>query len=309
MKRLFLCAFIALGCRSMVAAPTDYHDYRSYRLAGGFGQKLGAGWRYLRDHPTGAFREEVALWFYPAEQRFFTEAGRTPGGAAAYVEYMPDGPHAEEERTFIRAFELEKKEGPLRAQRLLEAARKKAEDARRALGEAVESWTLRAISVPAFRVPLKELQETPFGKEYQADPAPVCDADGCSKFSYFTYPVPEADPAFDRTAVLDVRLELTAGLVTAITIALPKRGFLYWMEGAENQPIDPNDPNAHVEAIARARNRVEKVVRDTKGAASCTTTEAEQARLIACGDLRVAIGTLPTGEDVVKIVSVTAPTP
>ncbi|MGZ3424722.1 MAG: hypothetical protein ACXVEF_43515 [Polyangiales bacterium] len=302
MKRLFLCAFLLVGCRTMTAGPSDYHDYRTYRLATGFGQKLGAGWRYLRDHPQGAFREEVALWFYPAEQRFWSEAGRTPGGAAAYVEYMPDGPHAEDERTFLRAFELEKKEGPLRAQRLLEAARKKAEDARRALGDAVETWTKRAISVPAFRVPLKDIKETEFGKAYQDDPPPVCDPDGCSKFLSYTYPVPEADPAFDRTAVVDVRLEITAGLVTAITISLSKRGFLYWMEGAENRPVDPSDPNAHVEAIARARNRVEKVVRDAKGA-SCTTTEADQARLIACGDLRVAIGTLPTGEDVVKIVS------
>jgi hypothetical protein len=297
-----LFAFVLLGCRSIVAPPADYDDYRSYRLATGFAERLGTGWRYLRDHPQGTFHDEVAAWFYPAEQRFWEEAGRTPGGAAAYLEAMPDGPHAVEERTFLRAFEIEQREGPLRAQRALEEARKKADAARRALGEAVEAWTKRAIDLPAFRVPLAEVRTTEFGKKYNGEPYPVCDADGCSKFLSFTYPVPDADPPLDRTAVVDVRLEIVAGLVTAVSIALPKRGFLYWMEGAEARAVDPADPDAHVEAIARARNRIERVVRDAKGNA-CTTTEAENARVIACGDLRVAIGTLPTGEDVVKIVS------
>src|SRR5262249_4259955 len=150
------------------------------------GEKMAAGWRYLRDHPHGVYSEEVALWFYPTEERFWKEAGRTPGGASAYLELMPDGPHAQDERTVLRAWEEEKREGPLKAARALEAARKKAETARRALGDAVEDWTKSASSVPAFRVPLADFKTTEFGKRYFADAPPVCDPEGCSKFLSFT---------------------------------------------------------------------------------------------------------------------------
>lgn len=311
-SRLFaVAAFGALvACaplRGTFAPSRDYADYREYRLAQAHGERLGAAWRYLRDHPRGEFNDEVARWFYPEEARFWNEAGRTPGGAAAYLELMPDGPHAEAERTFLRAFEIEKREGPLRTQRALEAARKKAEAARRALGDAVELWTKRATHVDeAFRQPLSVLHKTELGKFYDADPYPVCDAEGCSKFLSFTYAVPDVQTPLDRTVVLDVRVELTAGLVTGIALVLPKRGFTWWLEGAEGRNVDPADETTRTEAIALAKNRVEKVVRAARGG-DCTTTEADAVRTILCGDLRVTVGTTPTGDDVVHIVSLGQP--
>ena len=92
--------------RGTFAPPHDYHDYRTFALAEGLGPKLHAAWVYLQAHKEGEFRDEVARWFFPAEQKFWTEAGRTPGGAAAYLQHLPDGPHAEEERTFLRAWEI-----------------------------------------------------------------------------------------------------------------------------------------------------------------------------------------------------------
>ncbi|MBI2393156.1 MAG: hypothetical protein HYV09_26460 [Deltaproteobacteria bacterium] len=296
----------SLGCaatRATFAAPRDYAAYRQWVLADGFGEKLAAAWAYLRVQERGEWRDEVARWFFPAEQKFWTEAGRTPGGAAAYLQYLPDGPHAEEERTFLRAWEIEQREGPLRAKKALEEARKKAEVARKALGEAVEAWTRRAIAVGSWREEQKQLEAGAFGDAYfRAPPAPICDQDGCSKYLTFTYPVPEMTTPIDRTAVLEVRVETTAGLLTAVSLVLPKRGFVQWLEGTEGRPIDGGDPSARAESITRARNRVETIVREVRGGA-CTTDEADEVRRITCGDLRVAIGTSLAGDDVIRIVS------
>lgn len=296
----------SLGCaatRATFAAPRDYASYRRWVLAEGLGEKLAAGWAYLRDHKSGEWREEVAAWFFPAEQRFWTEAGRTPGGAAAYLQYLPDGPHAEEERTFLRAWEIEQREGPLRAKKALEEARKKAEAARKALGEAVEGWTRRALSIESWREERKHLEAGTFGDAYfRAPPAPICDQDGCSKYLTFSYPVPEMTTPIDRTAVLEVRVETTAGLLTAVSLVLPKRGFVHWLEGTEGRPIDGADPAAREESITRARNRVETIVRAARGG-GCTTNEADEMRLVTCGDLRVAIGTSLAGDDVIRFVN------
>jgi hypothetical protein len=307
------CLLIALtlsapwgGCaatRGTFAPARDYADYRVFVLADGMGEKLGAAWTYLRRHPDGEYKEEVAKFFFPTEAKFYAEAGRTPGGAAAYLQFLPDGPHAEEERTFLRAFEIEQREGPLRAKRALEDARKKAEASRRALGDAVESWTRRALAIESWQSEKSALEPSKFGVAYfKEQPLPICDAEGCSKFFTYTYPVPEVDTALDRNAVLEVRVELTAGLLTAVSLVLPKRGFMQWLEGSEGRPLDMSDGNTRAESIVRARNRIESIVREVRGG-GCTTDEEETTRRVTCGDIRVAIGTTPSGDDVVRVIN------
>ncbi len=300
---LSIAATAACGwSRGTFAEPRDYHAFRRFAFSDG-AAKLSAGWAYLRDQKGGAFRDDVAQWFFPAEQRFWSEAGRTPGGAAAYLEILPDGPHAEEERTFLRAWEIEQREAPLRAKKALEEARAKAEAARRALGDAIETWTKQALSIETWREERNKLDATKFGEAYfKGEPAPVCDPSGCSKFLSFTYPVPDAETALDRTAALEVRVESTAGLLTGVSLVLPKHGFLRWLEGTEARHLEQDDPAARTESVMRARNRIESVVREARGG-GCVTDEADEFRRITCGDLRVAIGSTPSGDDVVRIVS------
>ena len=306
MRRALIITLLTLSCaasRGTFAPPRDYADYREYVLAESMGEKLGAAWRYLRAHRDGEYRDEVSKWFFPAEERFFREAGHTAGGASAYLELMPDGPHAEESRRFLGAFEKERIEGPLRAKRELEAAKKKADDARRALGEAVEKWTRLALGVETWKEPRSKLETAKLGVEYWGSkPAPICDDDGCSKYFTYLYPVPDLATPRDRTAILEVRLETTGGLLTAVTLVLPKRGFVYWLEGTEGKPVDPGDTATRNESVVRARNRVESIVREVRSG-GCTTDEEELLRRITCGDLRAAIGTTPAGDDVVRIFS------
>lgn len=304
MNRALLALFFSalVGCemsRGTFAPPRDYADYREYVLSDSMGDKLASAWRYIRRHPTGEYRAEVSKWFFPAEERFFREAAHTAGGASAYLELMPDGPHAIETRRFLDAFEKERIEGPLRAKRELEAAKKKAEEARKALGVAVESWTRQALAIESWREPKSKLDGHPY---FKTAPAPICDEDGCSKYFTFLYPVPDVATAIDRTALLEVRLEITAGLLTAVTLVLPKRGFVYWLEGTEGKPIDPADAATRNESVVRARNRIESIVREVRGG-GCSTDEEELLRRITCGDLRVAIGATPSGDDVIRIFS------
>ncbi len=308
-RTIALSSLLALGAcatfRGTFAAPRDYAEYRAFRLAETTPDKLARAWRYLQAHPEGEWRAEVEQWFWPEERALRADSTRTPRGAARYLDALPDGPHADAARAYLATVEKEQREGPEKRQRALEAARKRAEAARRAPGEAIEAWARRAAQVQPFREPRAALDATPFGEAYAGDPAPVCDDDGCSKFLSFTYPVPEAEPPLDRTVVVDVRVELTAGVVTAIARVLPKRGFLWWLEGSEAREVDPNDASTRAEAVARARNRVETVVRDAVGG-ECTTTEADEARVLACGALRVTISTAPDGRDVVRFVRLPA---
>jgi hypothetical protein len=288
--------------RGTFASPHDYADYREFALSRELGERLATGWRYLRKHPHGEYKPEVGKWFFPAEEKFFTSAAHTIGGAMAYLELMPDGPHAIEAKRFVDAYEKERIEGPLREKRALEEARKKAESARKALGDAVEAWTRRALAIESWKEPRAALDGTKFGEEYNTKPAPVCDEDGCSKYYTFVYPVPDVSTAMDRTAILEVRLEITAKLLTAVTLVLPKRGFVLWLEGSEGRSVNTTDPNTRTESVVRARNRVESIVREVRGG-SCTTDEEDLLRRITCGDVRVAIGTTPAGDDVVRIFS------
>jgi hypothetical protein len=265
-------------------------------------EKLRPAWSYIRSHPRGEYRGEVETWFFPNEERLYAEMGRTPAGAAAYLEILPDGPHAKETKTFLDDYEREERERPLRREYILEAARKKARAQRHALGDSVESWTRRALAIESFRQERKVLEASTFGAAYFNDPpAPICDDDGCSKYFTFVYAVPDQTTAIDRTVVLEVRVETTAGLVTAITLVLPKRGFTYWLEGSEERAVSANNPDDRTESIVRARNRIESIVREVRGG-GCNTDEEEVTRRVTCGSVRVAVSTTPSGDDTVRII-------
>ncbi len=309
---LAVVASLSTACatvKPMFAASGDYAAYRRYRLAPSYGERLGAGWSYLRDQPDGEFHDEVERWFSPAEAQFFAEAGRTPGGALAYLKLMPDGPHATEEATFLRAFELEKIEAPLREKRALDEARKKADVARKALGDAIEVWTRRALTITTWGAPLAKLDQVDraVSDALTESPKAKCTSEACTKILYFTYAVPDASPPQDRVVPLVVRLELTEGVVVAMTITAPKGGFSWWLEGSEARGVDPFDVAQRNEALMRAKNRVEGIARAAANGSTCETHEDAAARTIVCGRLQTTIEADPNGDDIVRIVGVPSP--
>lgn len=305
---LVVASALALGCvptRNALAPNDDYAAYRTYKLANAYGARLAAASRYLLAHPKGEYAAEVSAWFVPAEQRFYESAGGTIGGARAYLALLPDGPHAEDEKRMVAAWEKEQIEGPAREKKALEDARKKAEAAKRALGETIETWTQKAVRISAYRVDRATLEKNDGGFAepfFHEPPEATCDPDGCSKRFTFSYAVPDANPPLDRTVGLEVRLETAAGLVVAVTMTLPRHGFVYWLEGSENRGVDKADPAVQGEALTRAKNRVESIVRKHVGG-ECTTDEAEDLRTLTCGKVRVVVRKGPAGEDLVRILA------
>jgi hypothetical protein len=300
------------GCatlRPIVTSPSEYDAYRRYKLARTLDDKLASAWVYLRDSSNTTFRIEVMRWFGREEELFFAEAGSTPGGASAYLKLMPDGPHAEVEATFLRAYEKEKIEAPLRAKKELEEARKRADAARKAAGEAIELWTRRGVAITTYREPFEKFQKVDraVADALAEEPSATCGELGCSKTLYFKYAVPDASPPTDRVVAVVVRLEVQAGLVSALSITAPKGGFTWWLEGAEVKAVDPFDVAQREEALMRAKNRVETVVRDALKSAQCNTKEEPTLRTIDCGAVRVTVEALPNGDDVVRIIGTSAP--
>lgn len=172
----------------------------------------------------------------------------------------PQGPHAEEERRLVASWEKEQIEGPAREKKALEDARKKADAARKALGETIEAWTQKAVKLSAYRVDRATLEKNDgqFAEPVLPRPArgPVR-PEGCSKRYTFGYAVPEANPPLDRKVGLEVRMETAAGLVVAISMVLPRYGFVYWLEGAEVRAVEKTDPAVQAEALMRADRRRE----------------------------------------------------
>ena len=306
--RALLFAFALMACvptKNALSPADDYAAYRRFKGASAHLSRLAAASQYLARHPHGEFAKEVRGWFVPAEQQFFETQGHTIGGARAYLEVLPDGPHAEDASRFVKTWEKEQVEGPARAKKALEDAKQKAEAARKAFGDTVEQWTMKAVRITSYRFDRATLEknDTQFAEPYFHDaPEPKCDPDGCSKRHTFTYSAPDAAPPFDRTVSLDVRLETVAGLVVAVSLVLPKHGFLYWLEGAESRAVEKADPAMQSEALMRAKNRIESIVRKHAGD-DCTTEEDDDARTLTCGKVRVFVKKGPEGEDLVRILA------
>ena len=299
------CSACAEVNRALVS-PKEYDAYRSFRLANDADtDKLRIAWGYLHDHPKGEFRDEVDRWFEPHEEAFYEKNGKTPNGATLYLDTLPDGPHAAEVEKWLAEYRKETIEAPLKEKLALEAARKRADQARKAAGEAIESWTRRAVALTTWGAPLAKVLETDktFGDALKEDPAASCDAQACKKILYFKYLVPEAQPPADRIVPVVIKVDASEDHLSSVTMVAPKGGFLWWMEGAEGRGVDDQDPNERAQSIVRAKNRVETVVREAVGpSVSCTTTEEPTMRTLDCGKIRVVIAAEPTGDDVVRVI-------
>lgn len=102
-------AISAIGCgavgKPFVAAPSDFASYRATRVAKSLDEKMAAAARYLEEHPEGDFVSEVSNFFEAGEPLYFEARKGSEAGLSAYLEALPNGPHAAEARERIRVFE------------------------------------------------------------------------------------------------------------------------------------------------------------------------------------------------------------
>src|SRR5205814_2308757 len=172
------------------ASATDYADYRAYRVASTVGARLRAATLYLQCHSDGDFRDEVSEWFNRVEPVFFEATAGSAAGMQAYLDALPEGPHAvnakERREALLEAGRAEA--GERLAQKAAEIERRLAAAAqsRENVLTAYASWIGRLLDFDAWgRTPDKVGQE--FRSAWEADPAPKCEADRCEKLLSISY--------------------------------------------------------------------------------------------------------------------------
>lgn len=99
---------VVMGCgvgRQLSASPSDASSYRETRIASSLDARMAASSEYLAAHPEGAFRDEVASFFERAEPLYFEARKSTIPGLRAYLDALPEGPHAAEARERLAILE------------------------------------------------------------------------------------------------------------------------------------------------------------------------------------------------------------
>lgn len=95
--------FLLGGCAPFFTSTEDYASYRATRTANSLDERMQALRIYLDEHPEGAFASEVKSFYERAEPLYFEVRKSTIVGLRAYLEALPNGPHAEEARARLSA--------------------------------------------------------------------------------------------------------------------------------------------------------------------------------------------------------------
>lgn len=88
--------------KAFYAGASDYGAYRDTRVAATEEARLAASGKYLREHPTGAYLEEVKSDFAEREAAYFAACSGDLEKLERYLDLFPDGPHAAEARNTIK---------------------------------------------------------------------------------------------------------------------------------------------------------------------------------------------------------------
>lgn len=95
--------FLLVGCAPFLASNEDYASYRATRTASNLDERMRAVRVYLDEHPRGAFASEVTSFYERAEPLYYEARKSTIPGLRAYLEALPNGPHAEEAQARLSA--------------------------------------------------------------------------------------------------------------------------------------------------------------------------------------------------------------
>ena len=208
-----------------VVAPTsDYADYRLTRVAPTVPLRLQAAERYLKEHPHGAFRDEVARWYGRIEPLFFEASSDTLAGAEKYLATLPNGPHANSAEQLRDAFraaarvssgERIAEQGAAFERRLAAAAQ-----ARDEVLVTYTAWIERVLDFDGWGRPLGEAGE-PFSSAWLGDPKPKCAGDRCAKLLSLAYELQIGGKPEKFVCLLEITVRLAKGRVADVTIGGP----------------------------------------------------------------------------------------
>lgn len=310
------------GCRlgrRLTAHPDDYAAYRPTRTLPTLEERLRAGEVYLRAHPDGAFVDDVRRAYGRAEEALWLSKRGSSAGLRAYLDALPEGPHAAEARRTLAARDaasvdlLGRRAGETE-QRLAAAAADRA-----VARDEIGLWVRRFADDAVFRGSIGDAPAELVVAWSLALPPPRCaprDDGGrrCSKLVERGFVLPSAQARGtpgdgDRSLVLEIVVDEDArGAVCAVTIGGPA-AFSRREEAASLEPGDgaPARERASLAASSLVRSTLEtRPVAPPAARTPCTESPAGGAPGaidLACGDLRVEVrpGAGPGDDDAVRI--------
>jgi hypothetical protein len=267
----------AAGCGSgnrFIADRHDYALYRETRLARDIETRFAASQRYLRDEPSGRFREEVLAWFNRAEPRFFALGRNRPSILRAYLRALPDGPHAAaaqarlEEFGILNQYRAEREAQSERFISRVEGELERAETGRKAVISELTTLARLLAATRSFGRPTSELDHELIYRFRLQPPAGVCLESICHKEFRIPYAVPAGKKLAPREAYFLLSITLARGLVERLSVSGPEL-FSRIAEAVDRQPISASDMQARAEAIGRSVQVLENAVEAALPAAEC----------------------------------------
>ena len=311
MKRIALCLMLSAlltSCASTARVTGDFGEYRSYRrtrLGPTLEGRLGASQRYLRDYPHGDYREEVRRWFAAAEKHYFRLSWNNLPRLRAYLDALPDGPHAEAVTDRIAQLESRRVFADRREQRMLDVARgfesrfAQASEQRRELLREFSTLARLLGATRSFGEPTSELDSELLLRFRVRQPPGTCTGDLCSKVFSFPYAVPDDKSLTSRLAEVTLHITLERGLVRTLSLSGPEL-LTRLAEAVEVRAIPADNPQARAEALAHALDVVADALDGPLPKARCEADAVSPVVLARRCDgryLEVVAGTEPGAID------------
>lgn len=313
-------AALASGCaggRALLASPSDYEDYRGFRMAAHEGTRLARAKAYLERHPQGVCAREVRSLYDAEEPAYFARVA-TPDGARDYLASLPAGPHAGAASALLRE-DYERKGDIALARELREGRMAEARFQRALAGR-------KAASTAVYDALAALLDPTLLGSESASPPAAFDAAARGDRGSLSGLPLEvERDLFFtlpgrvdgsgtvghvDRVLTLTFTRVAQGNHVVEASVA-GEDLFVHWREADTAEALDPTQDHDRALGLAHARERLAGALEAQFPDASCRTGPAsDPARLVvlarACHGVRVEViaGDRRGVPDLVRVVGV-----
>jgi hypothetical protein len=159
------------------------------------------------------------------------------------------------------------------------------------------------LAIQSFGEPTSELADETIFAFRLSEPRGACQGDHCRKLLELSYPVPGQRELVERAAVIEIQLELEAGLLSRARLAGPE----LWTRLAEAlslKPLPKPTPEERADAVSRAAMLMRALLERRFPAAECDVPAAAPAVVVRrCHGLSAVMqaASTPTEDDVLEI--------
>lgn len=303
-RALLLCVALlaASGCmagRAFYAGAGDFGAYRATRVADTEEARLAASGRYLREHPTGAYVDEVKADFAEREAAYYAACGADVDKLERYLELLPEGPHAADARNAVAAIRA-RASGPDAMDVAAAATRERLDAMARSrvrAREALVGWIEQSIDPAIFAATLADGPlVVPFTLSL---PPPRCESGDpdeagvvrrCVKLLQEDFSFPREGSFVEHAMLFDVSIDMDGpGRPLAIRIAGPdlftrlEETFIEGRGGAD-------DMDRRINAIERVIDVVSNVFgANVSSEPACTSRDLapSEVLVLSCRDVEV----------------------